>query len=304
MLARVARRVQPNVIHAHWILPNAALARPYAAKTGTPLVVSIHGSDIFLAERHGWLGRASRRTLGMAAAVTACSHDLANRAMALGAPPDRMHVLPYGVDVDGFRPADAAMKSTARVALGIRHQLMVLAVGRLVGKKGFDVLLDAVARLPRAGRPLLVLAGDGDLREALMRQATSLDLETRFMGSVDRDVLTRLYHAADVLIVPSVTDTSGNVDGLPNVALEGLAAGVPLITSRIGGLPDILTNGVTARLVTPGDPTSLAGALSELLGDSSLRTRLAQAGRQLAEHELPWPVICRRLLTILEGAAR
>jgi glycosyltransferase involved in cell wall biosynthesis len=303
LLGRVVRQARPEVVHAHWLVPNGAIAAPVARRHGLPLVVSLHGSDVFLAERSRWLHRTVRRTLGAARAVTACSRDLAERAVALGARPDCLRVIPYGVDLTTFSPPDAVTRTAARRAVGIgEHEPVVLAVGRLVSKKGFDVLLEAVPRMKSSPSPVIVLAGDGDLRGRLAALAVRHAVDVRMPGPVDRPTLRNLYAAADVLVVPSVVDDLGNVDGLPNVALEGMAAGLALVASRVGGLPDVLTDRETARLVPPGDAGALASALDELLGDRSLRGRLGAAARARAERQLGWDTTCSRYYETLRGA--
>src|SRR6185436_6791198 len=149
-----------DVIHTHWVVPNAAFLDGLPRAHHVPLVISLHGSDVFLAERLRAAGFFARRAFADAGAVSACSSDLAERAKRLGARPERLRTLPYGVDLDAFRPGPDDGGIRERLGVGARDML-VLAVGRLVEKKGFAVLIEAAARL----RGLkVVIAGDGDLR--------------------------------------------------------------------------------------------------------------------------------------------
>jgi glycosyltransferase involved in cell wall biosynthesis len=214
-----------------------------------------------------------------------------------------VHVVPYGVDLTAFQPADDMMRAAARRAVGIDgDRPVVLAVGRLVAKKGFDVLVEAVARLASRTAPLLVLAGDGDLRGWLGDLAERRGIDIRMPGAVDRSTLSHLYAAADVLVVPSVVDDAGNVDGLPNVALEGMASGLPIIASRVGGLPDVLTDRETAHLVPPNDAAALESALAELLGSRARREELGAAARAYSMQALGWDATCAHFHEILRGA--
>src|SRR5262249_40373972 len=169
---RVAARVGATVMHGHWIIPGGAIAA--GATTKLPLVVSLHGSDVFVAERHALAGAIARRTFARAGWVTACSEDLRRRAIALGASEPHTEVVPYGVDAERFRPNPVA-RAHVRAALGVSDETpVVFAVGRLVRKKGFEYLIDAAAHLSQTqtGRDVLVvLAGDGDLRDELQTRA-------------------------------------------------------------------------------------------------------------------------------------
>ena len=142
---RVVREHRATLIHAHWAIPSGAIAA--AAAGDLPLVISLHGSDIFVAERNPLVGRAARRAFGRADRVTGCSADLRDRAVALGAADARAETLLHGVDADRFTPsADTRARVRATHGIGADDPI-VFAVGRLVRKKGFEYLIDAVASL-------------------------------------------------------------------------------------------------------------------------------------------------------------
>jgi glycosyltransferase involved in cell wall biosynthesis len=276
-----------DVIHAHWVVPNGALVADLARSHRTPIVVSLHGSDVFLPERIPVLRPAARFAFRTAGAVTACSADLHRRALALGAPPERTTTVAYGVDLDLFSPARTPDRGAVRAALGADDgSVLVLAVGRLVEKKGFRHLIDAAARSPVR----LAIAGAGDLESALRERARQASTPTRFVGPLARDDVASALAAADVVAVPSVRDAAGNVDGLPNVLLEALASGRAVVASRVAGIPDVVRDGENGLLVPPGDPGALADALSRLAADAPLRERLGRDARRTAETRLSWDV--------------
>ncbi len=297
-LVRLLRRLEPDLVHAHWLLPNGPLAALAARLTGRPLAISLHGSDLFLAERSPVLRGAARFALRTAGAVTACSRDLAARARRLGAPAAGTFVIPYGVDPEAFRPATAEDRRRLHAELGIEPQVpLILAVGRLVYKKGFEFLLRALPRLrPRTPPPLLLIAGAGDLEEELKGLARRLGVEdqVRFLGNVPRDRIPLLFRGCDVLAVPSVHDAKGNVDGLPNVILEGMGSGTAIVASRVAGIPEVIEDGVHGLLTPEKDPEALARALDRLLEDPELRARLGAAARARAETELSWAAVTAR----------
>jgi glycosyltransferase involved in cell wall biosynthesis len=281
-----------DVMHAHWLVPNAALVAGIARAHGLPLVVSLHGSDVFLAERMAPVRPLARRALAVAGAVTACSSDLRRRAVRLGARADRTRTVPYGVDAEAFAPREHDVDTRAR--LGVPDgALLVLALGRLVEKKGFAHLVDAAALL--GNRVHVAIAGEGDLRPELEARARATGAPVRFTGNLDRGEVARALAAADVVAVPSVVDRGGNVDGLPNVVLEALAAGRPVVASRVAGIPDVIEDGVNGLLVAEADPAALAAALRRLADEPETRARLGCAARRDALARRSWTEAARVL---------
>jgi glycosyltransferase involved in cell wall biosynthesis len=283
-VARRLREERYDTVHAHWLVPNAVLVAGVVRAHHTPFVVSLHGSDVFIAERLAPARLLARRTLATAGAVTACSADLHRRALALGARPERARTVPYGVDVERFSPqrADRTLRSRWGIPAGAT---MVLAVGRLVEKKGFTHLVEAARRVDDIH---VVVAGEGDLRPALEEQALAAGARVHFVGALDRDTVARALAAADVVAVPSVVDAAGNVDGLPNALLEALASGRAVVASRTAGIPDVVEDGVSGLLVAAGDAQALASALRRLAADPEERERLGRMARTRAVERHGW----------------
>lgn len=289
---RVAQKKRATVIHAHWVIPGGVIGALAAGRRR--LVVSLHGSDVFVAERNPLLRQAASRVFGRAARVTACSDDLRTRAIALGARPSDIETVPYGVDSLRFAPS-ADARSRVRQELGLGQRPVVFSAGRLVRKKGFDVLIDA-ARGLRSEIPGLavVIAGEGDLHSELSAQAATMPDTVMLVGNKSQDEIAALAAAADVIAVPSVHDEAGNVDGLPNFALESLASGTPVVASRVGGLPQAIDDGRTGLLVSERDPGELASALRALLLAPSRAASLGIAARAAVEQNFGWNRVAER----------
>lgn len=300
-----------DVVQGHWIVPNGVVTGMFGGRDGGPRVaVGLHGSDVFLAERRG-VRRAVRWALGRTDVVTGCSPELVDRVCALGFPRERAHVIPYGVDVETFRPREEAGDSGAaasdewRRRLGVPEEApLVLTVGRMASKKGFDVLLEALpGLLARAPEAHWVLAGAGDRLEEWRRAARGMEGGERvqFPGAVLRDALPDLYRAADLFVLPAVHDAKGNVDGLPNVILEAMASGLPVVASGISGIPLAVVDGDTGSLIPERDAAALAAALAALLADPERRRALGRAGRRRAVAELRWDAVARRYRAAYAG---
>jgi glycosyltransferase involved in cell wall biosynthesis len=282
---KIARRHQATIMHGHWVIPGGVTAA--AAASGRPLVISLHGSDVYVAERLLAARIAARAAFRRASFVTACSADLATRAIALGADPERISVIPYGVDAGRFRP-DPDAKARLRAELGVPAGApLVAAAGRLVRKKGFEYLLDAMVECPDA---IAVIAGAGTLHDELRARATANRIadRVRFLGDRPQHEIATLFAAADVIVAPSVRDEAGNVDGLPNVVMEALASGTPLITTTAGGIGAVVEHGKTALIVTQKDSPELAAELNRALADQTMAQRIGSAARALAQARFGW----------------
>lgn len=256
-----------SAVHGYFAHLPTAVAAAVADKFGVPYGFSVHALDARKVSKQE-LGERARR----AALVVTCNEDAAAEVEAAGTTPTLVR---HGVDLAAF-PA-----SPARA----HDPVELLAVGRLVEKKGFDVLLEALARLDRPYR--LRLVGEGPLRPRLeaMIAARRLADRVELVGRCTHATLPEYYAAADVVVVPSVVDSAGDRDGLPNVVLESMASRRPVVASAVAAIPAAVRDGVTGTLVPPRDPDALAGALAALIDSPRRRDELGRAARAVAETE-------------------
>ncbi len=298
-LMTLARRKKLDAIHAHWVVPNAPLAALVARWLGVPLVISLHGSDIFMALGNPILRPIARWAFGQAALITACSPDLLEGALKLGAPASRTRLVPWGADPDIFHPELDG--SAMRRAWGIPADATVAAsLGRLVRKKGLSVLVRAIpAVLERVPDAYFVVAGEGPELAELQSMAQQLGVAERviFPGPLAWPQVPQFLAAATLFVVPSVHDEKGNVDGLPTTILEAMAAGKPVVASDVAGISLAVTHGESGLLVPEGDTDALAAALISVLADPERVIALGHAGRRRVETELNW----RQVAGILEA---
>jgi glycosyltransferase involved in cell wall biosynthesis len=291
-----------DVLHTHWIVPNGLISKRSIGRT--PMFMGLHGSDVFMAERRE-LRPFVRRALSRASGVTGCSPELVARVCALGFDPARSHVIPYGVDTNQFSPL-RERRTIWRDRLGIpTSAVIVLSVGRMVTKKGYDYLIEAIPKVLRSRDDVhIVLGGTGDrLHEYKLVTRPWAD-RVHFPGLIARDVLPDLYRAADVFVLPAIHDRKGNVDGLPNVVLEAMASGLPVVASSVSGIPLAVHDGVHGRLVREKDSAALGSALIELIETPDLSRRMGAAARARAQSELTWNSVARRYANVYTAGAR
>lgn len=274
---RAARGIPTGTarLHAHFANDAAALARYIAALTGLPYRVTAHAYDLYQDPFLLGPNLAAAETIYTVSQVNAAWLSL--NAASGGWDASRVRVLHCGLDLDRFPFRDAPPVGTPA---------RVLCVGRLVPKKGHAVLLDAAARLVADGVDLKVeLAGDGPLAAPLAERAAALGLTERvaFLGAVAPEEVLERMRGADLVVLASRVAEDGDRDGLPVVLVEAMALGVPVVTTRVAGIPELVAADA-GRLVAPDDPAALADAIRASLEETdAARVARTRRGREIVE---------------------
>jgi teichuronic acid biosynthesis glycosyltransferase TuaC len=247
----------PDAILSYWTHPDGEVAIRAARIAGIPAVVMVGGSDILVLSRKASRRRRVISVLHHADRVITVSHDLRAKLLEFGIDGEKIHVIERGVDTSAFYPGN---RVEARRKLGIpADDSVLLWVGRMVPVKGLEHLIEACSKLRHRSVPFrLYLVGNGPLRTSLEEdvKARGLENSVRFMGTALHDALPDWYRAADLMLLPSLSE------GVPNVLRESLACGTPFVASRVGGIPEIADDPAN-RLVPPGDADALANAIAE-----------------------------------------
>jgi glycosyltransferase involved in cell wall biosynthesis len=306
-LWRLTGKIKFDVMHAHWVVPNGPVAAIVARLRRLPLVISMHGSDVFVAEQSKLISSVARRCFRLASAITAPSEDLCVRAERLGAPGSRCHVVPYGVDPTTFTRIQNA-GPLLHEELGLpENSPIVFAVGRMVYKKGFEYLVRAVPAILREHPDAkVVLAGGGDLEERLKSLVRQLGVEKSVImpGWISRDKMPLYFSGCDLFVLPSVVDQQGNVDGLPNTLLEAMASARPVVATNVAGIPLAVKDGDNGLLVPQKQPGELSSAINLLLDAPELRLQYGEASRLRVERELNWQTTARTFVDLYRAALK
>jgi len=295
--ARVFAQRRFELVHAHFG-PAGAYARRHAARHGLPLVVTFHGYDVpLLSSRRRFLplhlpyAVGSRALLRELRLGLCASEELKQLLIELGVEAQRLRVHRLGIDLERFRFAEQP------------REPLVLMVGRLVEKKGFDDGLRAFAHArARGARASLSIVGEGERRSLLESLAQELGVahEVSFLGSRSNEQVAELLARARVLLAPSVLARDGNRESGLIVVKEASAAGVVPIGTRHGGIPDSIEDGETGFLVPEHDHQALGERLARVLNDEALRARLARAARAKMEREFDNRAIVAQLEDIYD----
>lgn len=270
--AAFARRVEDagvGHVHAHYATHPALAAWVVRRLTGTPYSFTVHAHDLYVKRP---MLRRKVREAAFVRAISRYNRDLLARLYGRDA--ERTVVIHTGTDPDRFRPRPRARRD---------GPFTCVCVASLQDYKGQRYLIEACARLRDAGRPLrCLLVGEGEERPRLEALVRRLGLEdvVAFRGAQPAERVAETVASADVAVLPSVTTPSGKQEGIPVALMEALAAGVPVVASRLSGIPELVEDGVGGLLVPQRDPAALAAALARLQDDPMLRRSLAANGRR------------------------
>ncbi|MGB2693642.1 MAG: glycosyltransferase [Dehalococcoidia bacterium] len=274
-IRRLVRSLEPDLVHAMHLTSYGFLAALCRAR---PKLTSVWGTDILEAPRWSPLHNLiTRYALARADHVTATGLRLASATLRYAPARTPVSVVPFGVDVSRFCPAERN---------GVRpNEIVVGSLGRLSLEKGLDVLLRAAANVIGRGVPLhVLLVGDGPWRDRLERQAAQLRIaeHVEFWGEVSHDQVPTALAEMDIFAMPS------RAEGFGVSALEAAAMALPVVGSRVHGIPDVVQHGTTGLLVPPGDAKALEEAIEWLAGDAGLRRSMGQAGRAFVQERYRW----------------
>jgi glycosyltransferase involved in cell wall biosynthesis len=279
-------------VHAHFAHEATRVAMLAARLTGLPFSFTAHARDIYSDDVDHRLLREKTERARFAVTETEFNRAFMRSRIGIAAA-SKVHVVHNGVDLERFSPGPAP-----------EDEPLILAVGRLVEKKGFPTLIAACRLLRERGRRFRCeIVGYGELRPRLEAdiRAAGLGEVVRLPGMRSQDELPAVYRRAAVFAMPAVIGADGNRDSLPTVLLEALACGVPVVASRVTGIPEIVDDDENGLLVEPGDAEALSRALERLLDDPDLRRRFGEAGRAKAQERFDIETNARELYRLLAG---
>jgi colanic acid/amylovoran biosynthesis glycosyltransferase len=278
---KLLARERPALIHAHFGI-DGVYALPLAKRLGIPLITTFHGFDATMAtaaffSSPAWMNYPLfRGRLAREGSLFLCvSSFIRDRVLAMGFPEQRTRVHYTGVDVRAIRPRAAD-----------EEQPVILHVARLVEMKGTRYLIEAFAALsPQHPGAQLVIIGDGALRMSLQALTRSLGLFGKiiFLGALSHVHVLAWMRKATMLVLPSVRTGTGRMEGLGMVLLEAAATGVPVVATRVGGIPEGVLDGQTGFLVAERNAAALASSMTALLDSPPLRHRMGRQARRFVE---------------------
>ena len=341
---KICRKFKPDIIHAHWPFPHAYIALGAAKLFRIPLVLNFHGAELLLIRKKKWVKPLLKFAIGQAQAVFANSSFTASKIKALrnvdvewspygttlegGSLPlasATASATPSSGEVSPQRPTlhevnDKCVGRESRTSsLGHdrdqhlvlsrsdNHKFKILFVGRHIERKGIRYLIEAAKYLPRDQFEIRIV-GVGDLTEELKKlaseSATPNSAEIIFTGKLSPEALANEYRTANVFTLPAIVDSKGDTEGLGVVLIEAMELGLPIVASNVGGIPDVVVDGVSGILVPEKDPQALASAYKRLAAEPELVKQLLAGSRKRIAECFTWDGIIERQIAVYNKLAK
>ena len=292
-IIRLVRNEHFDLIHAHWLIPQGFIAAlgMWIAGKNVPLLCTSHGGDLFALKGKG-LQRLKRRIMDKSAALTVVSKAMKKTVVDMGVAPDKVEVIPMGVDLKGlFTPDPGVQRKTDEL----------LFVGRLVEVKGLQILLDAMPKvLAKHPGIRLVVAGAGPLESELRASAAKLNMTdcVDFLGMVPQLKLPSLYQQATLAVFPFIVTKSGVQEGFGLVVVEAMGCCCPVIAGDLPAIHDTVVHEENGLIFPSGNAQVLADSILKLLDDPEFRARLAGEGRKSVVQNFDWEIIAGKYAEI------
>ena len=299
-LVRILRANRFDLVHAHWLIPQGlicAVVNNYLVAGSLPLICTSHGADIY-ALSNSLFRLLKKWTIGKCTHLAVVSSAMQEACLQLGVDKTKVSVISMGVDLrNTFIPATDVERKNNRL----------IFVGRLVEKKGIQILLDAMKTVIKQLPDMeLLLVGQGPLQESLTAQVKSSGLAGNviFKGGIRNDSLPALYSSACISIVPSVIDRHGDQEGLGLVMIEAMGCGCAVIASSLEPIKDVIDDGRTGLLFSPGNAPELADKILLLAADPGLRRALAERGRASVIGKYDWDSISDQYHNLIHSSSQ
>ena len=311
-LYRLARKTDPDILYAHWFIPQGLACAIVSSLLNVPFLFTTHASDASVLHKIPFGKSLAKAIVERASLFTAVSHRTAKKLVSLFDPKEwdnnyawKLSIIPMGTELQKKTPDDAALNTALKESGIPEDRKIILFLGRLTEKKGIDYLIDAYARLPIGTRKeyLLVIAGDGEKLAVLREQVEKLNLEKHiyFTGYVVGQMKEALLHAAEIVAMPSIIDSSGDSEGLPVVLMESLSKGKLVIATNVSGAEEILTEncGVLINQKSSGE---IADALLQLTKLDETEVEKQKLNAKLLSDQFAWPTVASCHLSLINKA--
>jgi glycosyltransferase involved in cell wall biosynthesis len=293
-LALLHRKEKFDILHVHWPFPHGILSTFAKMFYKTKVILNFHGACLLLAQRFPYVRWFLKYFIQKADAVIVNSSFTGKKVTDIYDRP--IHVIPYGTTVE---PKTAIGKSVPG-----RH---IFSVGRMIERKGFKYLIDAMPMVIREFPDVkLTLAGGGPVREQLQHQINRLQLQNsvNLPGKVSAEELERLFSQGDMFVLPAIIDKNGDTEGLGVVLIEAMTYKMPVIASNVGGIPDVIVPGKSGILVEEKNPSALAGAIIGLLKDPRKMQETGEMGHAFIAKEFSWKRVTGEIESLYSEVTR
>ena len=288
-LLNLVKREKVDIISAHWIVPNGFIAALVSYLTQVPVVITVPGSDMYLAKKNVFVRLMAKIAVNRASVVVSNSVRYLEEFSKFGVDLSHSKEVIYGVDVAKYKTSVSKRKSLRNKFDLPNRAKVILAVGRMVEKKGFGYLIEAMPDVIKHNKDVkLVLVGGGDEQTSLKDLVHRLKIEKHviFLGKVDYATLASIYSMADVYVAPSVEDSSGNLESHTVALFEAISSGLPIVATEIAVSSKYVVDGKNGYRGKQRDAAELADKITAVL--VSDMSKMGEASRQIAQRHLSY----------------
>jgi len=305
----IVKKEKIDVIHSHWIIPSGLVGAICSKYRRTGHLLTVHAADVLTLEKLPFKTRMAAYILNHSDSITAVSSYIGERLLKLvpdNVLPDmrgKTSIVPMGVHTQPFQRNFAAQELKAKYVVDAKFVL--LSMGRLVEKKGFKYLIEALPAILAENKDIkLLICGKGPLQGGLENLAKKLNVQDHiiFVGYVGGEKKLDYFAMSDIVIVPSIVASSGDTEGMPVVVLEALAAGKPCIVTDVGGIPDVIKNNENGFVIRQKNPNDIAATVLRLMNNADLRTQVSKNALAISRN-YDWMIIGRRYSDTLKEIA-
>lgn len=301
-ILRLLNREKFDVVHAHWAFPSGYIVSVARNILNFPVVLTLHGTEIFLVKKFKIARPFISYSLKNSDIILSNSNYTKEKADEIFKNRNNL-VLPMGVDTLRFKQISRQEIDNLKVQLNLENKFIILTICRLIKRKGVNYLINALSELKEYKDIALMIIGDGPEKENLKKLAEELKVDDRivFQGKVSPGKIHQFHQICDIETLVSITDESGETEGLGVVLIEGAACGKPLIGSQTGGIVDIITNGYNGFLIPEKDSKKIAENIILLYKDRDLIKEMGMNSRKIAEEKFSWDSIVEKHIDIYES---
>lgn len=302
-LISVCRKEKIDIICSHWILPNGFMAFLSSKLLNISYTVTLPGSDVYVAGKNVFFKYFAVTSAEKASFVISDSPIFLDRMVKLGAKIKRSQIIPYPVDVGKYKKSAEGIGDFLNILGLSKNNILILAVGRLVEKKGFEFLIRSMSEITKKNKQVrLVVVGEGDLKNKLTLLTKKLGINefVKFVGNVNRKDIFYYYNMSDIFVMPSIRDAMGNVDDQPVALLEAMASSLPVIATDLPGIAMNVKNDVNGFLVPQKGIKEIETALLKLIYSKDLRQKMGKESRRLAVANISVRIIGSAYMSIFK----
>lgn len=292
-LLALTKKEKFDIVCAHWIVPNGIIAALVCTIRNIPFTITLPGSDVYVAQKNRLFSLLTRMAAQRAVIVCADSPQYLKELTKIHARPKKQMVIPYPVDLSTIYPSTDTTVLREKLSISADAQILV-SVGRLIEKKGFLYAIRALPKiLKRFPKVKFVIVGDGDMKAHLEREAVKLHVRqvVYFAGNIQREQIREYYSMADVIVVPSIKDSEGNIDDRPVALIEAMACSRAVVVSRLPGNAVTIEDGKSGILVPPKNSKAVARAVIKILKSRQLQHQLGREARRRVETKFSHVII-------------